>query len=238
MSILKRIERGIRRLVPKHLHKFGRANRYELIMERAAPVPLIVHVGAHFAEDAGFYERIGARTVLWIEADPDTFTELQRVLAGRQGPTRHVAHLGLVSDTAGDVLEFHRFRGDGASSSVHRATDRLRERFGGVAETGEVLRLETSDLAGILAREGIQPGGEAAMLVLDVQGHELPVLKGAQSVLGAFRFLKCEISRIELYAGGSRFDEIDAFLGARGYRLRSHLRMLLPRHGDVLYVRD
>ena len=70
MQFLKGLERGAKRLVPVSWRKYFRASRYELLMHRLAPVDLIVHVGAHWGEEAEFYESCGAATVLWIEADP------------------------------------------------------------------------------------------------------------------------------------------------------------------------
>ena len=238
MRILKGLERAVKRLVPPGWRKHFRASKYELLMERLAPVDLIVHVGAHWAEDAGLYEGYGAKTVLWIEADPDTFAKLTEVLAARHGPARHLAENALVSATEGEALSFHRFKGDGASSSVHRATETLTARFPHAGETGEVLELTARSLPEILARHGIDPGRAARpMLVLDVQGHEYEVLKGLGAGLDAFELCKCEVSRVPIYAGGARFEDIDAHFRARGFTLVSHRYAQVPRHGDVLYRR-
>lgn len=86
--MLKALERGAKRLVPRSWRKYFRASKYELLMARRAPIDQIVHVGAHFAEDAEFYEACGAETVLWIEADPTTFDKLVKILAERDGTCR------------------------------------------------------------------------------------------------------------------------------------------------------
>lgn len=239
MQALKGIERAVRRLVPKRWRKYLQSSRYALILERRAPVDLIVHVGAHWGEDAGLYEDHGARTVLWIEADPDTHAELARRLAERKGPARHLSVCALVSSAPGSVLSFHRFTGDGASSSVHHAAEALTQRFPHVGESGEVLDLPTASLPELMAAEGVDPqAAKQAMLVVDVQGHELEVLSGLGDGLAAFAMCKCEVSRVPLYEGGARFEEIDAHMRAHGFRLASHLRAMVPRHGDVLYLRE
>lgn len=239
MRILKGIERTAKRLVPDHWRKHFRASKYEVLMRRRAPIDLIVHVGAHWAEDAGFYEICGAQTVLWIEADPDTFVRLQQVLAGRAGPVRHLAECALVSATDGEDLSFHRFKGDGSSSSVHRATETLKIRFPEAGESGEVLELVSRSLPEILVRHGIDIGAaRRAMLVLDVQGHELAVLQGLDEGLRAFAQCKCEVSRVAMYEGAPMFRDIDAHMRGMGFRLASHRYVQVPRHGDVLYIRD
>ncbi|MCR9125303.1 MAG: FkbM family methyltransferase [Rhodobacteraceae bacterium] len=239
MHFLKSVERAARRLVPEPWRKYFRASRAELLLARRAPVDLVVHVGAHWAEDAGVYEANGARTVLWIEADPDTFAQLTARLAERDGPTRHLAECALVSADAGVELGFNRFNGDGSSSSVHAATETLRARFGDVHETGEVLTMTSRRLPDILAGHGIDPETYACpMLVVDVQGHELAVLRGLGGDLCRFAICKCEVSRIPVYAGAPLFPEIDAHFARHGFRLASHRRVQVPRHGDVLYLRD
>lgn len=236
MHLFKGLERGVKRLVPQSWRKYFRASKYELLMERLSPVDLIVHVGAHWAEDAALYEGYGAKQVLWIEADPDTFAKLTEVLAGRQSGTRHLAECALVSASDGEALSFHRFKGDGASSSIHRATDTLKARFPQAGETGEILEMKTRSLPDILARHEIEPTQAARpMLVLDVQGHEFEVLRGLGDGLTAFELCKCEVSRVPMYEGGARFEEIDAHFRAYGYRLVSHRYAQVPRHGDVLY---
>ena len=239
MRFLKGIERAASRLAPESWRKHFRASKYELLMQRRAPVDLIVHVGAHWAEDAAFYEACGARTVLWIEADPDTHARLERILAERGGPTRHVSECALVSAQDGEDLTFHRFRGDGSSSSVHRATDTLKARFPGAGESGEVLEMTSRSLPEILARHGIDVGAaRRPMLVVDVQGHELPVLVGLGDGLRGFAQCKCEVSRVAMYDGAAMFADIDRHMRAMGFRLASHRYVQVPKHGDVLYIRD
>jgi FkbM family methyltransferase len=238
MRFLKGVERAAKRVVPPGWRKYFRASKYELLMDRLAPVDLVVHVGAHWGEDAAVYERRGAACVLWIEADPDTHAELARRMAARSGPARHVTECALVSSEADTALAFHRFSGDGSSSSVHAATDALKDRFPEAGETGEVLELRSRTLPDILKGHGIDVGDFARpMLVVDVQGHELPVLQGLGSGLRGFALCKCEVSRVPLYAGGARFEEVDAHFRAQGFRLVSHRRWQVPRHGDVLYQR-
>jgi len=72
---------------------------------------------------------------------------------------------------------------------------------------------------------------------LDVQGHELPVLRGLGDGLKAFSQCKCEVSRVPMYEGGSMFEDIDAHMKKMGFRLASHRYVQVPRHGDVLYIR-
>lgn len=237
LSNLKKLERAVKNALPQSWRKHFRASKYELLMTRRAPIDLVVHIGAHWAEDAGFYEQCGAETVLWVEADPDTYRKLCAVVAMRSGRTRHLTENALVSASDGEELDFNRFNADGASSSVYTATEAYRARFPHSEETGEVLTLETRSLPDILAQHGIDvAAARRPMLVVDVQGHELSVLEGLGQGLRDFAQCKCEVSRIPLYAGGAAFEDIDAHMRSFGYRLASHRYIQVPRHGDVLYI--
>ena len=239
MHFLKGLERGAKKFIPQGWRKYFRASKYELLMQRRAPIDLIVHVGAHWAEDAGFYEDCGAKTVLWVEADPDTFARLTEVLDAREGETRHLCENALVSATSGEALNFNRFNGDGASSSIYSSTETYRERFPESRESGEVLELRSRSLPEILQSHGVNlETARRSMLVVDVQGHELPVLKGLGEGIKAFSQCKCEVSRIPMYEGGSKFTDVDEHMKSMGFRLASHRYVQVPRHGDVLYIRD
>jgi FkbM family methyltransferase len=238
MKMLKGLERGAKRLVPNSWRKYFRASKYELLMTRLAPVSLIVHVGAHWGEDAATYEAYGAQTVLWVEADPDTYQTLVARLGPRSDPAKHLTHFALVSKDSGESITFNRFNGDGASSSVYRATDAYRARFPNSIETGETLTLQTMALSDILRQHDLSPqDADRAMLVLDVQGHELVILQGLADGLKAFDLCKCEVSRTPMYDGAARFEDIDRHFVAMGFRLVSHFYALVPTHGDVLYQR-
>ncbi|MEP1329872.1 FkbM family methyltransferase [Pseudophaeobacter sp.] len=239
MKVLKLAEKQAKKLVPDHWRKYFRASRYEVKMQRLSPVDLVVHIGAHWAEDAAIYEGYGAKSVLWVEADPATYTKLCQVVTSRNSATRHLTECALVSAETGEELKFHRFNNDGSSSSIHTATDTYKTRFPHSRQTGEVLEMTTKSLPGILAGQGIDPtSADRAMLVLDVQGHELSILQGLGDGLRQFELCKCEVSRVPMYEGGASFDDIDAHFRAQGFKLISHLYSMVPRHGDALYLRQ
>ncbi len=71
------------------------------------------------------------------------------------------------------------------------------------------------------------------LLVVDVQGAELLVLKGGLSVLAAAKAVIVEVSRKPYYEGGVLYPELRDFLLARGFA-EAHPA---PDHGDQLYLR-
>jgi hypothetical protein len=54
-------------------------------------------------------------------------------------------------------------------------------------------------------------------LVMDTQGSELLILKGASNLLEAFKFVKTEATDFELYEGCAQLGDVDHFLRSHGF---------------------
>lgn len=118
-------------------------------------------------------------------------------------------------------------------------TDESRARFPDLRESGEILSMQTRSLPQILSRHGLDVSqARRSMLAVDVQGHELSVLQGLGEGIKQFSQCKCEVSRVPIYDGGAQFSDVDAHMRRMGFRLASHFYVQVPRHGDVLYIRD
>lgn len=63
--------------------------------------------------------------------------------------------------------------------------------------------------------------GGPVYLKLDTQGSELAILRGAERALGDVEIIEAELSLVPLYRDGPLFDEMIAFLDARGFGLIS-----------------
>ena len=112
------------------------------------------------------------------------------------------------------TYEFHIANNDGKSSSILDLKDH-RDIYPTVDFT-RTITLKSSTLATLLARENVDVALYDA-LVMDTQGSELLVLRGAEPVLGSFKFIKTEVPDFEAYAGCAKLEEIDRFLLDRGY---------------------
>ncbi len=76
------------------------------------------------------------------------------------------------------------------------------------------------------------------LLVLDVQGYELEVLKGASEVLKNVKYVISEVNREELYTGCAMIEDIDEHLKTFGFK-REWEMWCGPNesYGDAFYVR-
>ncbi|MCX5988138.1 MAG: FkbM family methyltransferase [Chloroflexi bacterium] len=74
------------------------------------------------------------------------------------------------------------------------------------------------------------------MLVLDTQGFELEILRGARGRMSRIDYVLCEVSLIELYQDCPLIDEIDSFLYSFGFE-RLELTLEGGTWGEAFYRR-
>ena len=84
---------------------------------------------------------------------------------------------------------------------------------------------------------------EPILLKIDTEGHELKVLRGAQSVLRATEVVIAEVSMAKRFEEGYEFEDIILFMKESGFYLLTFLDIthpsggLRPRFADVVYKR-
>jgi FkbM family methyltransferase len=103
------------------------------------------------------------------------------------------------------------------SSSLLPVGERQITLFPGTDEVGTV-RAQVRRLDNVLAERNFEA---PALLKVDVQGFELPVLQGAEQSLRLFDQVLVEASFTELYEGQALFPEVARYIEERGFRLVS-----------------
>lgn len=170
----------------------------------------VIHVGANVGQERELYRRHDL-DVLWIEPIPDVFA---RLAANISGLPRQRALERLVTDRDDATYEFHISNNDGESSSI---LDLKQHRdIWPTVDFTRTITLKSSTLARLLERENVDVARYDA-LVMDTQGSELLVLRGADPVLARFKFIKTEVPDFEAYAGCAKLEDIERFLGERGF---------------------
>lgn len=206
------------------------------LLRQLAPADLkletLVHVGAHLAQERHLYEECGYRQVLWIEGSPEVYGRLSTVLESHQGTAQHEACCALLTEKDGDQLALQSFSNDGKSNSIFAPTSELRTRWPAVDVTGVVESVTSRTLDTLLS--GTKYANQCDVLIVDVQGAELLVLKGAESTLARASAVIVEVSTRPYYQGGVLFPEVKTFLESRGFTSMSTPR----RHGDMLFLRN
>jgi FkbM family methyltransferase len=169
----------------------------------------IIHVGASGGQEAELYAKFD-QPVLWIEPLPSAFDVLKRTVAAY--PRQRAVHR-LIADSDGAQHILHVASNHGMSSSI-LAPERHREMWPEV-NFDTTLQMRSVTLDSLVDEVGCS----YEALVVDTQGAELLVLKGAQRMLRRIKYVKAEAADFESYAGCAKVEELEAFLSERGFKL-------------------
>ena len=194
----------------------------------------VIHVGANTGQERDQYAKHGLR-VIWIEPIPEVFATLKTNLTDFH---QQRALQDRVSDQDDAEYTFHIANNGGASSSILDL--KLHSDIWPNVIYEKSITLRSKTLASLLEKECISPG-EYDALVMDTQGSELLVLKGAIPVLHNFKYIKTEVPDFESYAGCCQLTDIGSFMAQHGYREHSRRKFAERAKGgsyyDVVYER-
>ncbi len=197
-----RLEKFLRRIVRRFIHP------EDFFLRRVSG---LVHVGAHVGQECDLYAEHGLN-VLWIEPNPEIFQTLSKAL---KSYPKQTALSYLITDADDKDYSLHISSNCGASSSILELGAH-KEIWPEVTFTEEI-PLKSITLSSLVKRERVDLGLYDA-LVMDTQGSELLVLKGAADILDRFKFIKTEAADFEVYKGCCTVADLDVFLTAHGFR--------------------
>jgi FkbM family methyltransferase len=197
-------------------------------------IPGVIHIGANVGQEREQYASLGLN-VIWIEPIPAVFEELQTNIAAYPNQS---AYRCLLADRSGNEYDFHIANNSGESSSILDLAEH-KDIFPDIHFTHDI-RITSTTLTDLIASEKIDLSKYGA-LVIDTQGSELLVLKGAIPVLSHFQFIKTEAANFEAYAGCCQLSDLTDFLGQHGFVISWKTRPLRRKGGgayyDVVYKR-
>ena len=188
----------------------------------------IIHVGANTGQEIGLYDQYGLG-VVWIEPNPDIFETLQSNLLGFP---RQIAIKGLVSDLENVEYQFHIANNNGESSSILELN--LHQDIWPEIVYEKTINLHSRTLPSLLKENNID-NRNYDMLVLDTQGSELLVLKGATPILQDFNYIKAEVPDFESYKGCCQLKDLQLFLDQHGFREYARHQFAKRRGGGSYY---
>jgi len=187
----------------------------------------VLHIGAHECEELPFYERLGIQKeqVVWIDAVEDKVN----FATARGIPNVFKA---VVTDKDDDTVTFRLTNNVQSSSVLEFGTHAKHHSWVHfVGETKEI----TVTVDTFLSRHNLD-ARKYDFWNFDIQGAELMALKGATKALDHVKALYLEVNTEEVYKGCGRMNEIDEFLGSRGFK-RVITDITPYGWGDALYVR-
>jgi FkbM family methyltransferase len=191
----------------------------------------VIHIGAHEAQEASDYAHNQLEPVLWFEAIPILVERARLNLA--QFPNQEIRE-ALLWSKPGQEKVFNLASNDLGSSSVfdfhlHAASYPEVRMSDFLTLVTTTLDVEVSDFSKLTQK--------VAYLVLDVQGAELEVLKGAVNTLQQFEVIMSEVSTRELYKGAPVYSNLVEWLSDQGFTLIAEDLNHQVGWGDALFMK-
>jgi FkbM family methyltransferase len=197
------------------------------------PIKGVVHIGANGGIEYDCYAAHGIERQVWVEPQPEPYGRLLARLPKSPGIYTFKVACGSRNGSATMTL----LRGNaGESNSILKPKTHLihHPQF---PVDGE-LDVQLTRLDDLFAGDGLEPS-DYNFLVADVQGYELEVLKGAETVIDALDYVQLEVNTEELYESCPLIADLDDWLRPRGFERKiTDLWGPSQAYGDAVYVRQ
>lgn len=192
------------------------------------PIKGLIQLGAHEGEECHLFSRYGFKKVLLIEADPDTFVRLQKLVQDNY-PSFETVQFAATNKQGN--FPFHR-----TTFSQSNSTKLLKKHLWLFPEIhqAEQIMVQNDTLDHWL--ESKKLSHEFNVLVMDIQGGEIDALKGSLKTLRDIDAIVTEVNYDELYEGGGQLVDLDKFLMEQGF-IRVDTITAAKGYGDSLYVK-
>jgi len=189
----------------------------------------VIHIGANKGQELKMYRRIGFKKKLFFEPLPDMFNLLKNRL---KGPDEDAYRFAL-SDKHG-INKFYR-TDNIVSSSLLKPKDVIKHQNIKSFHSIEVVTLTLDEF---FESTLIDPG-DYNVIVIDVEGAELRVFKGANNTLGSIEAICSEVNHEPLYEGCCQKEELDGFMKSVNFKEVIHkFGFGTKSYGDSMYVKS
>lgn len=198
----------------------------------------IVHVGAYAGEELEAYIAAGFRRILLVEANPDVIPRLLSHVEFWNNWLSRLEEIGLLSDRHPSIQVCHCIAGEQAGIAEFYVTKSAMQ-SSMLSPSNPELSLDRTVQIRMLPLPGILeelswPINEVGVLVVDVQGAELKVLRGAEELLRHLQSVIVEVNWKDRYIGQCSFEELDSFLKEHKFLNRRFLQ-IRKHSADVMY---
>lgn len=202
---------------------------------RARRISTLVDVGANSGQFGQLARRVGyCGKIISFEPTPSILAELRA--SARAAPPWEVVDLA-VSDVDGEA-ELHVYENSQLNSLLHATSA---GQSWGIRDSSAI-SVKTRRLDSIADERRLDP--TRCFVKIDVQGHDLAVVKGAQNFLSTAAGIQLEIPTVGLYEGSSSFGVTIQAVFDLGFELvgiyaihRDKAEGLVPIEFDGLFVR-
>lgn len=191
----------------------------------------VLHVGAHWAEEAHDYYSNGVQRTVWVEANPECIYKAISVLAPYP---EHLIFNDCCTDTDDKQVTFNISNHEGQSSSIlqmgthktaHPEVDYI-----------STISLKTKRLDTLFRKNKLNIT-DYQFINMDIQGSELLALKGMGELLHQVDYLYLECNDAYLYEGCSLTHEVDEYVAQYGFTRVEKVMAGNFMWGDSFYLR-
>lgn len=184
----------------------------------------LVHIGAHQAEELAIYREFDWGNVLWVEAIPENASIIEEKVQGSKDQVVQA----LVWSESGINFEFN-ITNNGQSSSILKLNKHSEYYPEIVVE--KVISLKSKTVKDFLPRDF-----QFDLVMLDIQGAELPALMGFEEKLNPVKYIYTEVNKEPLYENCTLVKELDSWLELHGFK---RVLTVWTKHswGDALYLK-
>lgn len=193
----------------------------------------IIHLGAHLAEELDSYLKHNIQNVVWVEANPMLFSKLKETIKN----TNHIAISELLSDKDDVEMNFNITRNDydgnnQSSSVLEFGTHTIHHPH--IKMINRII-LKSKTLNTIFNEKNLNYD-DYDFINLDLQGYELPVIKGISDNIKKMKYIYTEVNTNDVYKNCTKLEELDEYLLNFGFT-RVEISMTDAEWGDALYIK-
>ena len=184
----------------------------------------VISIGGHYGEEYPIYKSLGIKDITFFEPVKSSFD----ILKNSVGSECNLINKALGNQTGKITMNIEK-ENQGFSSSILKPKLHLQQytwiKFG-YSEEVEIDKLDN-----------FQFPIDYNMIVIDVQGYELEVFRGAIETLKNIDYIYSEVNLEELYEGCVLLTQLDDFLGKYNFQ-RMEIVLEHPLWGNALYIKN
>ncbi len=191
----------------------------------------VIHIGAHIGEEIEHYIDIGIKKLIYIEANYEVMDALKNNVNKYKNKIDVEIYNFAITDKKG-LFDFY-VTNNLMSSSLYKL--KLHKKY-----YPDVFEAKTIKVFGITFDDFIIEYNinisDYNILVMDIQGAELNVLKGATKNINNFEMIVSEISREEIYDGGCLHNQLTEFLEGNNFKMLNFFENQGKPNDDAIYI--
>ena len=186
---------------------------------------IVLHIGAHEAEESVEYEKYEVKSVQWVEALPDKVV----IIRNKLDPQIHFVTEGAAWNVSGEDLKLN-VSNFSQASSLFDFDEKIK--VFPTIKMDNVITVKSIAVDDLYSLTGLPD-----FINIDIQGAELQALTGAKKILSTAQVVYTEVSKKLIYREGTHIHELDEFLECFGFKRVTTRWILREGWGDALYLK-